>query len=615
MATWPALPDAHGIFALSLTIVALILFSRDRIPIETSCLFILIALTFVFTIWPYTSTDEVVLNAQDFFLGFGHEALVAICGLMIIGRGLELTGALRPIAVALSRSWSKRPRLSLLIALVVSAVCSAFLNNTPIVVMMLPVLINVGLRTQTSVSSMVMPLGLVTLLGGTATTIGTSTNLLVVDIANDLGLPEMSMFDFALPAVIAGTIGLVYLWLIAPRLLPERESPMPDTSPRVFNALLHVGPNSHCVGKTLAEIDIQTEHRIKIESLLRGQGMFVALAPNVTLETGDRLLISDTPSNLKEFERLLQCHLHNVEDDDLTVIGAHPIAAERQQLAEVVVTRGSSLHHQTLKASRFFERFKLIPLAIHRAKTQLVNTGAGLAKVFLRSGDILLVQGTRNNLEDLKRNSDLLILDGTVNLPMRRKALTAIIILAAVVIAAATNFLPISVAALIGVFLMLTTRVINWQHAAASISASIIMIIVTSIALGVALMKTGGADFVAEWFVALTYGARPVMVLSGLILLMAVLTNVVSNNAAAIIGTPIAVSIAEQLQVSAEPFVLAVLFGANMSFATPVGYQTNLLLLNAGGYKFSDFLRVGLPLTLILWLAYSWLIPLFFPFD
>lgn len=239
---------------------------------------------------------------------------------------------------------------------------------------------------------------------------------------------------------------------------------------------------------------------------------------------------------------------------------------------------------------------------------------ANLQDVTLRTGDILLVQGPRDSIAELKSSGELLVLDATTDLPHTAKAPLALAIMAGIVLAAALGLLPIAISAVFGVLLMIISGCLDWRNATRALSVPVIMIVVASLALGVALLKTGGAEYLAQVFVAIAAGAPPSVILSGLILLMALLTNIVSNNAAAVIGTPIAISMANQLNLPAEAFVLAVLFGANMSYATPMAYKTNLLVMSAGGYTFGDFLRVGIPLTLIMWLVFSWVLPWLYGF-
>jgi di/tricarboxylate transporter len=601
----PAAPDAHGLAVLGLIVVALYLFTRERIPLETSSLAVLVLLTAGFELFPYVHDGE-PLHAVDFFRGFGHEALVAVCALMIAGHGLVRTGALEPVGRTLARLWSFSPMLSLLLTLLSGAILSAFVNNVPIVVLLLPILVSISLRTNKPASDILMPMGFATLVGGMSTSIGTSTNLLVVSVATDMGLRRLGMFDFFLPASIAALLAIVFLWAMAPRMLPKRETHMQDTSPRIFTALLHVEPDSYADGKTLAEVIEKAGSRFHVQRIYREGATSIMPLPDATIRAGDRISVRDTPEQLKEYEQVLGAKLYS---GDNLVDEEHPLTAEDQQLAEIVVTQGSRLDGRTLSGLRFADRYQLTTLALHRAGTEIKTLQTDVGDVRLRVGDVLLVQGGREQIAELKLAAEFLVLDATSDLPHTARAPLALAIMLAIVVTAALGIMPIAISAVCGVMLMLLTRCLTWRDTAQALSAPVIMIVVASLALGAALLKTGGAEYLAQVFVSLTAGAAPTVLLSGLMLVMAVLTNIVSNNAAAVIGTPIAIGIARQLGLPPEPFVLAVLFGANMSYATPMAYKTNLLVMNAGGYQFSDFMRVGIPLTLIVWACLSWLLP------
>jgi di/tricarboxylate transporter len=599
------LPGSHGLAVLGLIGIALFLFTRERIPLETSSLAVLVLLAAGFELFPYAA-DGVQLHAIDFFMGFGHEALVAVCALMIAGQGLVRTGALEPVGRQLARLWSVSPTLSLLLTLLAGALLSAFVNNVPIVVLLLPILVSTSLRSNRPASPILMPMGFATLVGGMSTTIGTSTNLLVVSVAADMGLPRFGMFDFFVPAAIAGGVAILFLWLVAPRLLPKREAMMEDTSPRIFTAHLNVDETSFAAGKTLAELNEKAGGKLRVVQIVRGGNIAITPFPDAVIKPGDRLSVKDTPESLKELEAVLGAKLYT---GDTPVDEEHPLLDEEQQLAEIVVTQGSLLEGTTLSRVRFADYYQLITLALHRAGAAVPTLREEVGDIRLRVGDVLLVQGNREQIAELKRSGELLVLDSTSDLPTTRRAPLALLIMAAVVVVAALGLLPIAISAVCGVLLMIVTRCLSWRDAAQALSTPVIMIVVASLALGTALLKTGGADFLAQLYVSLSAGSSPALLLSGLMLLMAILTNIVSNNAAAVIGTPIAIGIAQQLALPAEPFVLAVLFGANMSYATPMAYKTNLLVMSAGGYQFNDFLRVGIPLTLIVWLALSWLLP------
>lgn len=607
----PPIPNPHALAVLVLTAVALILFSRDKIPLESSSLFVLSALAVGFELFPYEDNGQ-VLHAVDFFIGFGNEALVAVCALMIAGQGILRTGALDPIGRVLARLWRLSPTFSLLLTLLLGAFISAFINNVPVVVLLLPVLISVSLKTGASATPILMPMGFSTLLGGTSTTIGTSTNLLVVAVAAEMGLRQFGMFDFVVPAVMAGSVGIIYLWLIAPRLLPKRDIAISDSSARIFTAHLAVTEESSINGKPLSEAISMTEGRMRVMSLERGEGNSIMLLPDVILLPGDHLVIDDTPDNLKEFEAVLQGTLYPAGEEEKPIDEENVLRNDGQQIAEIAIFSGSRLNARTLNNSRFVDQYGLVPLALHRSGKRFQRVRDTLGDIRLRVGDIILVQGPRDRISEIKKSNDVLVLDSTMDLPYSDKAPVSMAIMLCIILAAALGLLPIAISATCGALLMIVSGCLNWRDATRALSAQVVLIVVTSLALGSAMLATGGAEYLGQVFVGLSGHASPAVIISGLMMLMAIFTNIISNNATAVIGTPIAVSIANQLGQPAEPFVLAVLFGANLSFATPMAYKTNLIVMNAGEYTFSDFLKVGLPLVLIMWAVLSLLLPLQF---
>lgn len=606
--------NPHSAAVLLLTVLALILFTRDKIPLETSSLFVLAILAAGFELFPYTYSGEregETLHAIDFFSGFGHEALVAVTALMIVGHGLGRTGALEPVGRLLARLWEVSPQLSFLLTLVVAAILSAFVNNVPIVILLLPILTSVSLRTNTPASRILMPMGFSTLIGGMGTTIGTSTNLLVVSVAVSMGMETFSMFEFLAPVAIASSLAIAYLWLVAPLLLPETENDLGDTSPRVYSASLSINAGGFADGKTVKECLEKTDGELSIEHVIRaGSDVYAAPHGNLKLREGDRLLVKDTPENLKTFENLLGADLYN---KDSKVDEEHPLEAEGQQLAEVIVTQGSPLIDRTLANLRFADRYQVVTLALHRSGSINRKLMSDMANTMLRIGDVLLVQGAKEKIAELKKGGRILVLDGTSDVPHSAKAPLALGIMILVVAVAAFGLLPIAVSSVCGVFLLTLTGCLGWRDISEAVNTQIIMIVAASLALGLAMLDTGAADAMATQFVNLTSDSSVTFQLSGLMLLMAILTNIVSNNAAAVIGTPIAFSIAQQQGLAVEPYVLAVLFGANMSYATPMSYKTNLLVMTVGGYSFNDFLKIGIPLTVIMWASLSFLVPMFFP--
>lgn len=477
--------------------------------------------------------------------------------------------------------------------------------------LLLPVLISVSLKTQSQASSVLMPMGFSTLLGGTCTTIGTSTNLLVVSVAAEMGLKKFDMFDFLVPAVIAGSVGIIYLWLLAPRMIAKRDLAITDSTPRIFAAHLAVLKDSPIVGIPLSKAVELTDGKMKVTAVERGEEKLFTKS-NLVLQAGDHLVLRDTPAHLKEYEKILKGTLYPADSEDVPIDEDHPLQAIDQQLAEIVIIEGSRLNGSTLSNYRFAERYGLITLALHRTGKQLKKIHDEISDIRLMVGDILLVQGPREQISELKKRSEVLILDATVDLPFSKKAPLAMFIMKGIILTAAFGLLPIAISAPLGALLMIITGCLSWRDATRALSAQVILIVVASLALGTAMLKTGGAEYLGSIFVILAGNASPAFVISGLMLMMAVFTNIISNNATAVIGTPIAISIASQMGLPPEPFVLAVLFGANMSYATPMAYKTNLLVMNAGEYTFSEFLKVGIPLVLIMWGMFSFLLPLFY---
>ena len=606
---FPDLPNNHAIIVLLITVFALYLFRREDLPLQTSSLVVIAILCLMFALFPF-SMDGVHFEPSSLFFGFGHEALITVCSLMIIGHGIVRTGALEPIGRYLAKLWKISPSLSLLLTLILGATLSAFVNNTPIVVLLLPILISVSLRNKTDSSPMLLPMGLATLVGGMTTTIGTSTNLLVVSIAKNMGVVEFGLFDFVKPALIAAVIAIFYLWLIAPKLLPKRTAFMTDTSPRLFSAYLTINEESAALGKTISQAIAMTDDQIKIEGIQRSPDYRnVMLLPDTELAVGDRLKVHDYPDRLKEYETVLGATLFSgkskSDDEEKT-------EAETETLAEIVIIAGSGVEGRTLQQANFINKHNISVIALHRAGKAMEIGKSSIGKVALRIGDILLVQGEIKQLKLLKNKPGLLVIDGAESLPQTSKAPIALATLLTVVLSSAVGIVPIEISSLCGVLVLLMTKCLSWDEISSALSTQVIMIVVASLALGDALMKTGGAEYIAQVFVATSFDLPPSGVLAALMLLLAILTNVVSNNAAAVIGTPISISVARQLNLPPEPFILAVLFGANLSYATPMAYKTNLLVMNAGGYHFSDFMRIGIPLVLLMWVTLSFLLSWFY---
>jgi di/tricarboxylate transporter len=602
----PALPSLHALAVIVLIGLALYMFSKDHWPLQTTGFGVLLVLALGFYVFPYPG-----IRTADFFANFGNEALVTVCALLILVKGLEATGALQPLTSFLGALWNKGPRRALLITMLLAALCSGFINDTPLMAILFPVVLACALRSNTPPSQVLLPLNYSVLIGGMATTIGTSTNLLAVGVAEDLGLPPFGLFDLTPPVLFAGGLGLIFVFLAGPRLLPERRPTLAGSSPRVFTAAFYVNEGSFAHGRTVSEVLAQTQNRMRIDRIQRGHDLTVAKLPSLKLQAGDRLFVKDTADKLKEFEKILGATMYDDSEFETPVTQALPLATEGQQLAEVVITRASPLYQRVLNASEFAARYRLIPLAVHRGRaTDLM--GGDAEELRLRAGDVILVQGSRQDIKELRAGGSMLVLDGTIDLPHTDRANLALLIMVGVVISNATGLVPISIGALMGIAAMLVTRCLHWRHITEALNINLVMVIVSSLSLGLALERTGAADFIAQLFVWATQLLPVPAVVAGVMLVITVVTNVVTNNAAVVLGVPIAVSMAEQLGVSPEPFVLAVIYGANMPFATPIGYQTNTMIMNAGGYQFIDYVRFGVPLTAVMLPAFTLILTLLY---
>jgi di/tricarboxylate transporter len=589
----------HASATLILSLIALYLFSQDRYRLETSALLILIVLSLLFSVAPYRRADGSLLQAADFFAGFGHQALVAIGALMILGKAMQTTGALKPASRMLSIHWGRRPRLVLLLTLVISALLSGFVNNTPIVIMLIPILISVAMANNTAPSKLLMPVGFATLIGGMATTIGTSTNLLIVAITADISPVRFSMFDFSLPVLLVGCAGIIFLWIFSPRILPARHIDLDNTTQRIYHAVLFLSETSYTAGKDVHAVLEKTGHQVAIHKIQRRKNQLILPLPQVLLKPGDALFISGTAENLRDFETKLKGRLHNIDSNNQFIEGEYHNREGDQRMAEVLVTADSLLHNSSLARARLAEKYNVVVLALHRLNRPTQAIDERLSKMTLHQGDILLVQGRDQDIQLIKEDTRLLVLDNKIDYVSSRKGPLVIATMIMVVLLAALDILPIAVSALAGVGFVLLCRCLSWRDIGKALNVQVIMIIVVSLALGRALIDTGGSDYLAHSFLRMSSGLPIIAILGTLLLLMSIITNLVSNTAAAVIGTPVAVTIGQQLGAPLEAFILAVLFGSNMSYATPVGYQTNLLIYSAGGYRFTDFLRLGIPLTLI----------------
>lgn len=591
--------------------VALVLYASEKLSYELSSLIVLSALLVLFHFLPVEG-----LTLQLLLSGFANPALIAVLALLVIGQGLATTGALGRGAWALLKLTRGNAAGSIALSLVVVAAASAFLNNTPVVLIFIPVMQSLADRLGHGPGLTMMPLSFAAILGGMTTLLGSSTNLLVSGTLTAIGEAPLGLFDFAVPALALTIVGMLYLLFVAPRLLPDRgggDAASLLVSSKQFVAQITVAEESALVGER-ANLGVFTAlPQITVLMIQRRERAFLPPFEGVEIAPGDIMVIAATRESLTEavkgdsrllFPEIPQPDPHRKGKDD------QPWASGEQTIAEVMVPPNSPLVGRTLERIGFRYRYGCIVLGIERRSRMLRRR---ITDIPLEGGDVLLIQGRDRDIKALRGNRDVLLMEwSAAALPSVRNAKRALAIFAGVVLTAATGLVPIALAALIGAAAMIGTGVLSLREAFRALDSRIVMLVATALALGESLQYTGGAAFMAEMLVDFLDGSHPATVMSGLFLLVALMTNLVTNNAMAVLFTPIAVGMAARLGTPVEPFAITVLLAANCSFASPMGYQTNLLVMVPGHYRFGDFVRCGLPLLLLLWLVFSLVVPSYY---
>jgi di/tricarboxylate transporter len=582
------LPSYHAMAAMAVTVAMFIEFVRGRLSIEIVSLLTIAVIAVGLYFFPLPDTRPIDGLALAFG-GFGHYALITICALMIMGRGLVVTGALEPAARVLERVFKFNLQIGLLVSLVIALVLSMFINNTPVLVLMIPIFAALASRGALPTSKTLMPLNAASLLGGLSTTIGTSTNILVVSIAVDLGMREIGVFDFTPIVLIACLVAMPYMWLVMPRLLDDN-SVEAAGGQRMFHTRLRVGSQSFLAGQELADVRDKLPAGITFHSPPLGQ-----------LQPQQRLHISGSHEALEDATRELKGELAPswVLDRIKRTSSARSLDV---MVVEMTVTADSRLINRTLPSSGIADLYGVAVLGIHRpdrllGEKEQYSEGGDLRIV---EGDVLLVMGIEPDLQEFARADSLLMLEGARELPRRSKAVLSTAIMAFSVFTAAIGFFPIAISALAGAILMFVTGCVKFDRVGRALSGQVIVLVAASITIGRFIDESGAAAWLGE---ALSLGLAflpPALVLAAIMAFVTVLTNFASNATAATVGTPVAFSIAAQLGLPPEPLVLAVLFGCNLCYATPIAYQTNMLIMAEGKYEFVDYIRTGVPLVVIM---------------
>ncbi|ACK73301.1 TrkA-C domain protein [Gloeothece citriformis PCC 7424] len=579
------------LLTLGVVVVALVFFVGEWYPVD----FIALCIPIVLIILGLVSPDEGIS-------GFSNSATITVLAMFILSAGITRTGVIQMVRDLLVR-WGGRTTTKQILALgLVVGPISGFINNTAVVAVFLPIVEDWCKKRKISPSKMLIPLSYVTILGGMLTLIGTSTNVLASGVSAQLGYGEFGLFQFTLLGVVTFLSGLFYVAFIAPRLLPKRDpnsnSLNQDYKLEDYVSEVIITPGSSLIGKTLRQSGIQRKFDLDVLEIIHNGNHFPQPLADKVLLAGDILLVRGGREDLlkvrdaKEIEILADVKFgeKSVEDE---------ISTGEEKVAEVLILSNSRLIGSTLKDLRFRQRYNATVLAIRRGQ-ELVRERLG--KVPLRFGDLMLVQGPKESFIGLQTSRELLVIEERDLETLRQnKAWISLAIVVGVILVAAFDWLPILVSSLIGVILMVFTGCLKPGEIYGSVRWDVIFLLAGLIPLGIAMDESGATEWLAKNLASLGGNLSGFWILLFFFVITSLLTEIISNNAAVVLMIPIAVKVAETLDLNVYAFMFAVTFAASNSFMTPIGYQTNTMVYSAGGYRFIDFIRVGGPLNL--WMA------------
>ncbi|WP_204102481.1 MULTISPECIES: SLC13 family permease [Spirulina sp. CCY15215] len=587
------------ILTLAVIVFALIGFISEILPVDLIAIIVAVVLMILGLVTP-----------EEGISGFGNSATITVLAMFILSAGIAKTGVIQIARDWLIRWGGKNLNQQIFTLGILVGPISAFINNTAVVAIFLPIIEDWCKQQKISASKLLIPLSYLSILGGIMTTIGTSTNILASGLSAQLGYGEFSIFQFSKAGIPIFMIGLIYLATIAPRLLPDRKSASSDLVSEDYGLREYVSevvitPRSSLVGQTLQSSEIQRKFDIDVLELLRNEVRFAQPLADKILQAGDILIVRSGREDLLKIrdERGLDI-LADVKfnQDELENI----LTSGEEKIAEVLILSNSRLIGTTLKDLRFRQRYNATVLAVRRG-AELVR--GRLGKIPLKFGDILLVQGPKQSFIGLQTTRELLVLEQrNVEMMRQDKAGFAVAIGLGVVLLAAFNVMPILVTALAGVVLMVLTGCLKPGEIYGAVRWDIIFLLAGLIPLGIAMKNSGTTQWLADRIIFVTGGLSGYWVLMFCFLITALLTEILSNNASVVLMLPIAASVATTLDLNPFAFMFAVTFAASNSYMTPIGYQTNTMVYGAGEYKFFDFTRVGAPLTLLMTLTIPLLI-------
>lgn len=581
----------QAIIALLVVVGMFLMFLREYYPTEVVAI-AGVALMLVLGILPY----DIALNA------LANPAPWTIAAMFIVMGALVRTGALSLLTQFAERNASSNPKMTLAGLMAFVIVASAFMNNTPVVVVMLPVFVQLSRTLGVSASKLLIPLSYGAIVGGTLTLIGTSTNLLVAGVASQSGLEPFTIFEVTPVGIVVALWTMIYLYFFGRRLLPDRSSMasmLSDKSQMRFFTEAVIPPDSNLIGREVLGVQLFKRDGVRLIDVIRGDTSLRRELQGVELQVGDRVVLRTKMTELLSLQR------------DKSLRRVDQVSAVETTTVEVLIAPGSKMIGRRMGDLRLRRRYGVYPLAVHRRDK---NLGHKIDDLVVRIGDTLLLEGTPEDIQRLA--SDMAL--GDVSKPSQRAyrrnhAPIAIGTMVGIVLLAAFNVAPILLLAMVGVAVVLLTGCIDAEEAFEHIDANLLALIFGMLAVGAALDHSGAVGMIGNSLAPLMSNLPPFVVIFCIYVLSMVLTELVSNNAVGVVMTPIAIGLAHALGVDPRPLVIAVMVAASASFSTPIGYQTNTLVYGPGGYKFSDFLRVGVPLNASLAFICSAIIPLIWP--
>ncbi len=585
------------IMILAVVLGAMILFITDKLRMDLVALCVLAVLLILKLIKP-----------EQALYGFANPATATVTAMFVLSAGLSRTGLVEWLARSIDRVAGKSPQQLVLVLCLTIALLSAFIVNTATVAIFIPVAISLAKSRHTPPSRVLIPLSYASQFGGVCTLIGTSTNILVNAIAVSNGLDSFNLFEFAPLGLIMSAVGILFLVLVAGWLLPKRKGEYQQLDKyRLVDYLteLSVKKKSPLIGKTWTESKSNDLKKIDLFKLIR-KGKATWHPRETKIREGDILLLHGNMKRLMEMKGKYRLTPTDTKIDD------KKLSSDDVQLIETLVPPHSVIVGRTLQSSNFYRRFGCRVLAVQRRSRTIRER---ISEIRFDAGDTMLLQVDSKNVQTILSSNDLIVTSELTDLHLRKnRALTAVGIMVGVVALTALNVFPILISALIGSVCMVLSRCISLEEAYKAINWKVIFLLGGILPLGMALQESGTAELLANSILQPLIKLGPVAILASLYIFTAVLTETMSNNAAAILLAPIALSIAGLLNVSPRPFLIAITFAASTSFATPIGYQTNTMIYAPGGYRFYDYAKIGVPLNLIFWIIAVLLIPVFWPF-